>query len=209
MVFLSLPPSGELVLLAGLGWPHLALPVCLTGSFPSATTLHPCWSWGDKLTCLRHADLRSLVVQGAFFLIASGVYSIYPMALLCIFITGGGGTAAFDGSRKAFVCLGRAMDSHKRGEWRWLVDSSPGTQRVRGRGRCLSNRPLAVCGDPFQMFVPDFQVLCPEKEALLSPVLTLSHAICLSTIGRSNAGSLHELWWAGYPGSLLAGTLDC
>lgn len=154
MVFLSLPPSGELVLLAGLGWPHLALPVCLTGSFPSATTLHPCWSWGDKLTCLRHADLRSLVVQGAFFLIASGVYSIYPMTLLCIFITGGGGITAFDGLRKAFVCLGRAMDSHKRGEWRWLVDSSPGTQRVRGEGEVSEPQAFGCMWGPF----PD---VCP------------------------------------------------
>lgn len=56
--------------------------------------------------------------------------------------------------------------------------------------RCLGSRPLAVGGDPFQIFAPDYQVLCPKKETLLSLVLTLGRAICLSAIGRSVAGSL-------------------
>lgn len=43
------------------------------------------------------------------------------------------------------------------------------------------------------MLVPDYQVLFPEKEALLSLILTLGHVICLNTIGRPIAGSLHEL----------------
>lgn len=61
------------------------------------------------------------------------------------------------------------------------------------RRRCLSSRPLAIGRDPFQIFAPDYQVLCPKKATLLSPVLTLGHVICLSAVGRSIAGSLCKL----------------
>lgn len=81
-----------------------------------------------------------------------------------MYFHGGGGTAVLDGLRKEFVCLVREMDFHESGEWRWLFHSSLATQRVRGEGKVL---------------VPDYQLLFPEKEALLSLVLTLGHAFVL------------------------------
>lgn len=72
------------------------------------------------MQCCWSAGLEGSGFTGPFLLyletlIDGGVYSIYSMTLLCIFITGGEGTAVFDGLRKEFVCLVR-----------WLLDSSLG-----------------------------------------------------------------------------------
>lgn len=80
-----------------------------------------CWSAGLEGSGCTGPFLLSLET-----LIDGGVYSIYSTTLLCIFITGGEGTAVFDGLRKEFVCLVREVDSHGSGESRWLLDSSSG-----------------------------------------------------------------------------------